>query len=479
MGTMSEDSSSRHTIAEEYARALEAYLAGAGEAALAQAYDVGRKAVNVGIGVVEIAMVHHEALQQIAGNESASGPVMISLAAQFLAESLSPFEMTLRAYQANARLLGLSETLAVRNAEIDRAREQLRSILDATTALIYLKGADGVYLFVNEEFQRIFQRTRAEIIGKTPDDILPPALAEALHGNDGAILKSRTPQEIEETLPLGASAHTYLSLKFPLLDPNGVAYAVCSVATDITERKRASEALRRAKDAAEAANRELESFSYSVAHDLRAPLRSIDGFSHALLEEFADCLDAQGKKYLHFVRQSARHMAHLIDDLLALSRVTSAALEPERVDLTAMCREIAERLQAGDGDRRVAFTIGDGVTAMGDGHLLRVVLENLIGNSWKFTNRRSGAHIEFGAQLDGRPPVYFVRDDGAGFDMKHAGRLFRAFERLHSANEFEGTGIGLATVQRIIRRHGGRIWVESAVGRGSTFYFTLEPDAPV
>jgi two-component system, NtrC family, sensor kinase len=220
-------------------------------------------------------------------------------------------------------------------------------------------------------------------------------------------------------------------------------------------------------------NDELESFSYSVAHDLRAPLRSIDGFSLALLEDCGENLNEDGKQYLRYVRESAQHMARLIDDLLALSRVTRAELDRAETDLSSIARSVAERLARAAPDRQVELLVVDQLVANCDGHLLTIVFENLIGNAWKFTGKRSDARIEIGA-TGHNLNTYFVRDNGAGFDMSYASKLFGVFQRLHSAAEFEGTGIGLATVQRIIRRHGGRIWAEGEVGSGATFFFTLE-----
>jgi signal transduction histidine kinase len=224
----------------------------------------------------------------------------------------------------------------------------------------------------------------------------------------------------------------------------------------------------------EAINGELEAFSYSVAHDLRAPLRGIDAFSLALLEDCADKLDDVGKKYLGYVRDSAQRMAHLIDDLLTLSRVTRSELQRKIVDLSALARRVIARFEDMQPGRRIEIAIQDGVVCEGDAALLAVVLDNLLGNAWKFTVKRSAARIEFGVQAADCPPVFFVRDNGVGFDMASASKLFGVFERMHSVEEFEGTGIGLATVQRIVRRHGGRVWGEAAVGQGTTIYFTLE-----
>ena len=242
---------------------------------------------------------------------------------------------------------------------------------------------------------------------------------------------------------------------------------------DITERKLADEAIKRFNEQLLATNKELESFSYSVSHDLRAPLRSIDGFSQALLEDCGANLDEQGRGYLQRIRANSQRMGQLIDDLLNLSRMTRCDINREPVDLSALTHAIMVELQNTAPTRPVEFVIAPGLVASGDARLLRVVLENLIGNSWKFTRKRSRARIEFGAMTANGTPAYFVRDDGAGFDMAYADKLFGAFQRLHDTTEFEGTGIGLATVQRVVHKHGGRIWAESEPERGATFYFTL------
>lgn len=235
--------------------------------------------------------------------------------------------------------------------------------------------------------------------------------------------------------------------------------------------RRRNHELEHAKEAVEAASRELEAFSYSVSHDLRVLLHSIDGFSRALEEDNASQLDEVGRSHLKRVREATRRMAGLIDDLLRLARISREQLCDEIVDLADLSRGIIERLQKGAPSRHVELSAPDHLMARGDPRLLAVAMENLLSNAWKFTSRRAVGHLEVGL-LPGTP-VYFVRDDGAGFDMRHVARLFGAFVRLHTPQEFEGTGVGLATVQRIVLRHGGRIWAESAVDRGATFYFTL------
>ena len=242
---------------------------------------------------------------------------------------------------------------------------------------------------------------------------------------------------------------------------------------EVTERKQAEGELAKRSVALEAANRGLEAFSYSVSHDLRALLRSIDGFSQALLEDYADSLDNQGRDYLQRVRGATQRMAELIDDLLLLSRVTRSEMRRAPVDLTQLAGSVAAELQRAEPERHVEFVTAEGLNVQGDARLLRVVLENLLGNAWKFTGNHPRAIIEVGVTEHEGNPAYFVRDDGAGFDMTYANKLFGAFQRLHAPTEFEGTGIGLATVERVIHRHGGRVWADGAVEQGATFYFTL------
>ncbi|MBI4267840.1 MAG: HAMP domain-containing protein [Chloroflexi bacterium] len=223
----------------------------------------------------------------------------------------------------------------------------------------------------------------------------------------------------------------------------------------------------------EASNRELEAFAYSVSHDLRAPLRSMEGFSSALLEDYASQLDDQGKQYLQYVRESSDLMARLIDDLLNLSRVTRTEMNYEYMDLSLLARNVVAELERIEPHRQVEVTVAPNLTAYGDRNLLRLVLVNLLDNAWKFTGKVTLAQIEMGTIENDGKPAYYVRDNGVGFDMTYADKLFQPFQRLHKASEFKGTGIGLATVQRIVRRHGGKVWAESQVGKGTTMFFTL------
>jgi len=269
-----------------------------------------------------------------------------------------------------------------------------------------------------------------------------------------------------------------------LRDSSGIASGVLEINRDITGRKQAEAEIRslnagleqRVRDRTaqlEATNQELESFAYSVSHDLRAPLRGIDGWSLALIEDFGSRLDEEAHHYLSRVRSEAQHMGRLIDDLLQLSRVARAPLERDFVNLTELAGAVAGRLREAHRDRQIEFAIQSGISALGDPQLLEVALTNLMDNAVKFTSKRPDARVEFHRTDQAGQPVLCVRDNGVGFDMTHARSLFGAFQRLHRASEFPGSGIGLATVQRVIHRHGGRVWAESKPGEGAAFYFTL------
>ncbi len=393
---------------------------------------------------------------------------------------------------ANARMFSRLQAEHVARADAEQALEHLErlrrtearaleatSFLDAIVenvpAMVFVKEADRLsFVRFNRAGEELLGVSRAELMGKNDYDFFDASEADFFVAKDRETLTNKALVDIPEEPIQTRNGRRWLhTKKVPIVDADGVPRFLLGISHDITDRKRDMAALQAAKDTAEAANRELEAFSYSVAHDLRAPLRAIDGFSQALLEDFAPKLGEIGGRYLERVRSSTQRMAALIDDLLHLSRVTRTELHWAPVDLAAIARTSIGVLQRAEPDRAVDVVIADGLATSADPKLLAIAFDNLLGNAWKFTSKRDRARIEVGTKLEAGRPVYYVKDDGAGFDMKYADKLFGVFQRLHSELEFPGTGIGLATVQRIVHRHGGRCWAESVVGQGATFYFTL------
>jgi signal transduction histidine kinase len=391
---------------------------------------------------------------------------------------------------------------------------------------VLFEGAPGLYLVltpdlkivaVSDSYLRATMTQRVEILGRHLFDVFPdnpddPAATGV--ANLRASLDRVREQRVADTMAVqkydirrpeseggGFEERFWSPTNSPVLDEQGEVVYIIHRVEDVTEFVRLkamgsevrtrveqmeAEVYLRAQEVAAAnrhlarlaaqlenANQELEGFSYSVSHDLRAPLRVIDGFSLALLEDYGPSLPPEGKDLLARVRQQAQHMAQLIDDLLQFSRLGRKSLDVTSVDLAALAQAVVQELQQANADRKVEATVGPLPLAMGDRALLRQVLTNLIGNAFKFTRQRPDARVEIGAREDGGERVYYVKDNGAGFDMRYASKLFGVFQRLHPAADFEGTGVGLALVQRIVRRHGGRVWGEGRENEGATFSFTL------
>ena len=369
---------------------------------------------------------------------------------------------------------------AVENSYLFKEVQQQALALESIGDAVMFLDCRGDIQFVNRALEEMTGYTANEVLGK-PVDIFFPA-DSAAHARSREILEGAFEGgwrgEVRRERKNGKKFDMDLTIN-PVRDQEGNVIGIVGAVQDITEQKRAQEELARHAVDLEVSNRELEAFSYSVSHDLRAPLRSINGFSQALLDDCADELGELGRGYLHWVRASSERMAELIDDLLQLSRITRSEMKREEIDLSAIAESIAAEVRVSQPERLVRFVVAPGLVDHGDEHLLRVVLENLMSNSWKFTARQPHGEIEFGAEQCGGVPAYFVRDNGAGFDMAYTGKLFGAFQRLHSASEFEGTGVGLAIVQRVIHRHGGLVWAQGAVGEGATFYFTLQPQEEI
>ena len=352
----------------------------------------------------------------------------------------------------------------------------LSAIVNSSDDAIVGKNPDGVITSWNPAAERIYGYLAAEIIGQPMAVLCPPdrvgEITEILdtigRGEHVVHYETRRLRKDGTTIPVSVTVS-------PIRDESGRLIGASSIARDITEQLHATAELRRRADDLELANQNLEKFTHLVAHDLRAPLQAMSGFSGALLEEYGDVLDQVGRRYAERIQVNSEQMAALLDSLLQLFRLSRAAMNPGPVDLSAEVAAIAGELQAAEPDRRVRFTIQAGVRVSADRTLIRSVLRNLVENAWKFTSGRDDASIEFGSTPASDAPVCcYIRDNGVGFDPAYAIKLFQPFQRLHSDREYRGTGLGLASVKQIVEHHGGRVWAEGAVGEGATFYFTLD-----
>ncbi len=384
-----------------------------------------------------------------------------------------PENNRLRIYSTDITLLKKTEKT------LQESEEKYRRIVENTTNVIMTTQPDGIISYLSPSSRDVLGYSPEELIGTNPmifypDDIekIQHELARALKGEKGSNFEYRI---VTKQGDIKWISHAWS----PIFQDDQL-LSIISIIADITERKITEEKIRKLNDnlirrsiELAFANKELETFSYSVSHDLRAPLRSIDGFSQALLEDYGNILDENGKEYLTRVRKATDRMSQLIDDMLRLSRLTRVEMNMQQVDLGLLATTIIENLKKTEPGRKVTFVSDKELETEGDENLLKILLENLLGNAWKFTKKCSQTKIEIGKTQKGKDVVFFIRDNGAGFNMKYADKLFIPFQRLHDEADYPGTGIGLGIVSRIIHRHGGRIWAEAEENKGATFYFTI------
>ncbi len=374
--------------------------------------------------------------------------------------------------------------------EAEEAESRLSMLVESSDDAIVGTSLDGVVESWNSSAEKLFEYTKSEAIGRKVQFLIVPPdqtceimekLRKARQGKG-----SKTLDTVRRRKD-GSQVHVSVSSS-AVLDINGTPVGMSLVFRDISELREHEDKVKQLNAKLEqrvlertaqlaAANKELESFSYSVSHDLRAPLRSLSGFSRIVLEEHGKNLDEDGKACLQRISAAAEKMSVLIDEILRLSRIGRTQIKFAKCDLTEMAESTIAEFIEQSRDRHVDVRIQRDLRCEGDRHLLLIALQNLLGNAWKFTEKRSDAQIEFGCTSKDGEKVYYVRDNGAGFDMAYADKLFGIFQRLHSNSEFEGVGIGLSIVKRVIERHNGRVWAEGAVDKGATFYFTLGPES--
>ena len=414
------------------------------------------------------------AIAATSGKFQDEGPRVRKDGSQFWAESVVT---AIRG--ASGGLVGLAEMVRDlterRHAEAERRaqEERFRALARATPDAIITADQRGTITYANHATSALFGRPAVDLVGQSLTVLMPDRLYEAHCDGLGRYLDTGEARLLGRTIEMPAlrSDGTELTVEMSIATwTAGGEASFAAIMRDISERQRIAGVLEQRTRQLEASNRELEAFSYSVAHDLRAPLRAIGGFAQILAEDHAGQLDDQALDYLGRIQNHVTRMAALIEALLGLSRLSRSELQLQSVDLSAIARAVVAQLAAAEPGRAVDAEVADGLRATADARLARTVLENLIGNAWKFTAGSPAPQIAIGT-CDGR--TFFVRDNGAGFDASNASKLFTPFERLHSAEQFPGTGIGLATVQRIVLRHGGRIWAEAKIDAGATFFFTL------
>jgi len=362
-----------------------------------------------------------------------------------------------------------------RRRAADEAMRRTAALVDSAKLGIVCTDLEGCVVSWNGGAQAVLGHSAGDMVGSSVARLLPAAGSGTISGllaPDGGDQSS--PSDVTVTHRDGREVVLSVTAS-TIVDQGRRVVGHSLVFLDITERKRTETALAAAKEKAETTSREFEAFSYAVAHDLRAPLRAIDGFSQALLEDYPAAIDAEGQGYLAQMRASAKYMGQLIESLLALARLTNGGIDLQPVDLSELAGETIRRFRAADPEREVEVHIREGMLGRGDPTMLALVLDNLLGNAWKYTRRRDAARIDFGCCLSATGTTYYVKDNGIGFDMAYSDKLFGVFQRLHPVEAYEGTGIGLATARKVLQRHGGQIWAYGEVGMGASFLFSLSP----
>jgi PAS domain S-box-containing protein len=354
-------------------------------------------------------------------------------------------------------------------------RAQLAAIVEHSNDAIFSKTLDGVITSWNTGAEKMYGYSAEEAIGNPVSIIIPPEYLEEMNGIISKVRTNEAVQNIETLRKRKDGTLFNVSLTVsPIRDLQNQIIGVSSVAQDITYRKQIEEDRKSYAEKLQIANKELESFTYSVAHDLKAPVRSMISFSTILNEEYAGKLDETGRDYLNRVARSGQKMSSLIDNMLTLSKITRQELAIKRVDLTAISNDIVNDLRESHPERKISISISNNMQMNADESLIRIALQNLIRNAWKFSSKTENPFIEISSKDETGQTIFFIKDNGAGFDSQQKDKLFEPFKRLHSESEFPGTGIGLAIVQRVIQKHGGKIWAEGVKGEGATFFFTLE-----
>lgn len=479
----------RLKLSAEYRAALSAYLADAAGTALQRACECGWAAVELDLGLLELGAIHRDALHELLAAPAApfDAAQLAQRASAFFLESLAAFDMSGRASQAVNDCLPVATTsLQSANAELRRevrerqqAEEAVRkseekfskAFHSSPAGMTITRGADRVMLEANDTCSRILGYRRDELVGRTTLEIGLVSVEDRTRLAE-LISTQGFVHDLEIDVRTKAGEIRRVQYSAEIIELEG---EDCVLATihDISELRRTEAALERQTAQLAAANRELEAFSYSVSHDLRAPLRSIDGFARLLERDSSEALSETGKRHLQVVRNNAQRMGQLIDDLLSLSRLNRQTIRRQTVQLTPFVRQALDELHADQNGRHIEISLAELGECQADPSLLKQVWLNLLANALKYTRKREIARVEIGCCTEDGEQVYYVRDNGAGFDMAYASKLFGVFQRLHRMEDFEGTGVGLAIVQQIVTRHGGRIWAEAAVEQGAAFYFTL------